>query len=109
MAEIESFYVNMGQRIQRARSERKLTQEQLGERLIPPVTRASIANIEAGKQRVLAHTLWQLAAALKKSVLELVPEQAGAPDGRLERELAQSRIPRSTIKKVTAAIGRRTE
>ena len=37
--------------IHELRAARRLTQQQLGSLLAPPVTRASIANIESGKQR----------------------------------------------------------
>ncbi len=50
------------------REQRKMTQAQLGLVLNPPATRASIANIENGKQRVLVHTLG----------LRLIPAQAEA-------------------------------
>jgi len=50
-----------------------MTQEQLGKLLVPKVTRASIANIETGKQRVLAKTLVDLATALKVDVHDLLP------------------------------------
>ena len=41
--------------------------------LNPAVTRASIANIETGKQRILAHTLFQLANALEVDLADIVP------------------------------------
>ncbi|OFV88269.1 MAG: hypothetical protein A3J75_00980 [Acidobacteria bacterium RBG_16_68_9] len=65
MAEqIERFYKDLGKQIRLLRAKREMTQEDLAERVVPRVTRAAIANIEGGKQRVLAHTLWQLADAL---------------------------------------------
>ncbi len=67
----ERFYRTLGATIRRRRDELDLTQEALGERLNPPMTRASIANIEAGKQRVLAHTLVDLASALTMKLDEL--------------------------------------
>lgn len=73
--EPEGFYLRLGQRIQDLRKQRRLTQEQLGVRLVPQVTRASIANIESGKQRVLAHTLVQVAEALEVSIVALVREE----------------------------------
>ena len=61
---VESFYLVLGTRVRAIRQQKGLTQEQLGSRLTPTMTRASVANIETGKQRVLAHTLVQLASAL---------------------------------------------
>ena len=71
-AEDERFYRMLGATIRRRREVLGLTQESIGARLNPPMTRASIANIEAGKQRVLAHTLVDLASALTMKLDELV-------------------------------------
>lgn len=73
MAETEEFYRLLGGRVEAARRRRGLTQAALGKRLTPPQTRASISNIEKGTQRVLAHTLVQLAAALDTTIADLVP------------------------------------
>lgn len=70
---IEPFYFSLGRRIQAARDRVGLSQQDLGSRLTPPVTRASIANIENGKQRVLSHTLVGISSALSVSVAELLP------------------------------------
>jgi transcriptional regulator with XRE-family HTH domain len=72
---IESFYETLGSNIQSARENRKMTQAQLGLALVPPSTRASIANIEHGKQRVLAHTLIQLTNALEIEIEKLLPSE----------------------------------
>ncbi len=59
---------------------RGMTQEQLGDRLVPAVTRASIANVEAGKQRMLVHTLIRVAEVLHldgAALLEAPVEPAG--------------------------------
>lgn len=72
----EEFYGLLGQRVRTLRQQKALTQEQLGNRLTPTVTRASIANIETGKQRVLAHTLIQLSRALDVSVDDLTREES---------------------------------
>jgi transcriptional regulator with XRE-family HTH domain len=61
---VENFYLLLGAKVRTIRQQKGLTQEQLGSRLTPTMTRASVANIETGKQRVLAHTLLQLASAL---------------------------------------------
>lgn len=81
--EIEPFYRDLGQRIQAARVKRGLSQAELGSSLTPPVTRASIANIEGAKQRVLAHTLVELAARLEVAVEDLLP--FARPARQLER------------------------
>lgn len=77
---IEAFYEVLGSNIQGARDRLKMTQAQLGLSLVPPSTRASIANIENGKQRVLVHTLVQLSKTLKTEVEKLIPsEEPAAP------------------------------
>jgi transcriptional regulator with XRE-family HTH domain len=81
---MDTFYEGLGRRIQSLRKQRGLTQEQLGARLTPQVTRASIANIEAGKQRVLAHTVAQLAGALEVTADDLLRERGAAPDETLK-------------------------
>ncbi len=107
--EIEPFYVSLGERIQFLRTRRNLTQGQLGTRLDPPTTRASIANIEAGKQRVLAHTLLQIAKALEIEVQELIGASVQRPSeaspARLIGELQQKlRIPKSAAQKIAAQL-----
>lgn len=72
MASLEAFYAEFGRRLRTTRAARGLTQGEVGARLVPPVTRASIANLESGKQRVLAHTLVQLARVLDVEVGALV-------------------------------------
>jgi DNA-binding XRE family transcriptional regulator len=69
---IEPFYVELGQRISEMRRLRGMSQEKVATALMPPATRASIANIESGKQRVLAHTLIQLAQVLQVGVSDLL-------------------------------------
>lgn len=73
MKDIEPFYLELGRLIQARRNENGMSQEYLGQQLDPKVTRASIANIEAGKQRVLTHTLVQLSKALGVEVIKLLP------------------------------------
>lgn len=75
---IEAFYEALGSNIQGARDRLKMTQAQLGSSLVPPSTRASIANIENGKQRVLVHTLVQLSKALKTEIEMLIPSEEPA-------------------------------
>ncbi len=72
MAAIEDFYAQLGAAVRRGRQERGMTQSALAARLVPAVTRASIANLELGQQRVLAHTLVQLAEILDVPVGDLL-------------------------------------
>jgi transcriptional regulator with XRE-family HTH domain len=88
----------VGRRIQKLRNIRQLSQEALGLKLDPAVTRASIANIEAGKQRILAHTLVQIADALDAELAEIAladrpitrtAQESLVPDEKVEAELAE--------------------
>jgi transcriptional regulator with XRE-family HTH domain len=46
------------------------------------LSRASIANIETGRQKVLLHHVYMIAAALNcKSILELIPSSISPPHG----------------------------
>ncbi|HEX4334362.1 MAG TPA: helix-turn-helix transcriptional regulator [Polyangiaceae bacterium] len=89
-SELEPFYEELGKRIQGYRKRAGMTQEDLGKAIDPPLTRASLANIENAKQRVLAHTIIQLAAALSVPVQDLLPALPRQQPERanLEKELA---------------------
>src|ERR1700693_2632521 len=61
--EIAYFYRTLGSRIKSLRRNLPLTQEQLAQQV--GMSRASLANIEAGRQQGLAHHLIALASALQ--------------------------------------------
>lgn len=75
---VEALYESIGRRVAQLRARADLTQEQLGQMLEPPVTRASVANLEAGKQRVFVHTLIQFGEIFRVPLSALLPEQHGA-------------------------------
>ena len=83
----EEFYAFLGARVRTLRQQRGLTQEQLGSRLTPTVTRASVANIESGKQRVLAHTLVQLSVALDVSLDDLTRIEPNAVSAEVSEKV----------------------
>lgn len=68
-AATNAFYEDFGERVRRARG--SMGQETLGTQV--GMSRGSISNIEAGRQRVPLHLLPRLAAALGKSSIELLP------------------------------------
>lgn len=90
---IEPFYAELGQRIGDARKRSRLTQEALGGKLDGSLTRAAIANIESGKQRVLTKTLVDIAFALDVPAESLLPPRRPAagpePGVSLEAELVE--------------------
>jgi transcriptional regulator with XRE-family HTH domain len=107
---LEPFYEELGKRIQGLRIRAELTQEQLGAKLDPPLTRASVANIENAKQRVLAHTLIMIAGALNVSIERLLPAlPREQPDrANLERELAAKlSISKAKARELAATLQRR--
>jgi transcriptional regulator with XRE-family HTH domain len=59
---IDRFYIDVGRRIREARTGATLTQAQLAS--LAALTRSSVANIEAGRQRVPLHVLALIADAL---------------------------------------------
>jgi transcriptional regulator with XRE-family HTH domain len=76
---IEPFYPELGRRIQAARERAGLSQADVARRLTPPMTRASIANMENGKQRVLCHTLVALSEVLAVAPASLLEDTVAEP------------------------------
>ena len=66
------LYKRLGTIIKERRRQIGLTQEQLSRQL--EVSRASLANIETGRQKVLVHQLYRLADKLDIEVTALLPE-----------------------------------
>ncbi len=111
---IEPFYKVLGQRIQDLRLRRGMSQQQLGLLLLPRTTRASIGNIESGKQRVLSHTLVQIARVLDIGVDKLLPDEQRAGGGdtarpdadAVRRELKEKlRLSQKDLQRLTYQIG----
>lgn len=107
MASIEEFYRHLGAQVRRCRLDRGLTQEAIAARLVPRVTRASIANLELGRQRVLAHTLMQLAEILDVPLAELLTPPPDAADwASVEDALrATLRLSRPTAERLVRRLG----
>jgi len=66
------LYEIVGRRVRQARKASRLTQEELASRV--SMTRTSVTNIEKGRQKLLLHTLFDLAAAMKIPAVQLIPE-----------------------------------
>jgi transcriptional regulator with XRE-family HTH domain len=75
----ELLYIMVGERIRATRLRREMTQAQLAEKL--KLSRASIVNIEAGRQRAPLHLLWRIAEELGTEVALFIPSQAEYLDG----------------------------
>ena len=71
----EEIYVVLGKQIAARRRALRMTQSDLAEQV--KMSRASVANIERGRQSVLLHHLYRFAEALDVSkVADLVPQVA---------------------------------
>jgi transcriptional regulator with XRE-family HTH domain len=84
-----SFYAELGRRVRERRTALRLTQDALASEL--GLQRTSIANLERGRQRISAEAVAILAAALRVSPAELLPDQA-TRDSRLD-ELIRKQVP----------------
>jgi len=77
-AQVDDFYTSLGGRVQRGRKRANLSQAELAERL--GLTRASIANLEAGRQRPSALHAAILADVLDVPLQDLLPQAPGMAD-----------------------------
>lgn len=71
---MDQFYVEVGKLLLAARQKAGLTQEQLAKEV--GLTRTSVTNMERGRQKILLHTLADIARVLKTSVGAMVPSPA---------------------------------
>jgi transcriptional regulator with XRE-family HTH domain len=67
----KQFYLKTGALIREQRKLHKYTQENLAKQL--SISRAAVANIEAGRQQILVHQLYAIAKALEIDLTTLVP------------------------------------
>ena len=72
------LYKRLGTAIKERRKQLGLTQEQLSDQL--EISRASLANVETGRQRLLVHQLYRLARGLGVKVVALLPESNEVED-----------------------------
>lgn len=115
MADFDELYRELGRRIRQAREQNgeNLSQDGLAKRL--GLSRASVVNIEAGRQRAPLHLLWQIAELLGTDLTQLIPrsEELLAPVNqvRLDKEMmkqieeAANGDP-GTIKVLTGLVGK---
>ena len=74
--DVEALYRHIGTTIKRRRKQLRLTQEQLAKRM--STSRASLANVETGRQNVLVHQLYSFAAILDLTIEDLLPPVVSA-------------------------------
>ena len=93
MADFDELYRELGRRIRQARERNceGLSQDALAKRL--GISRASIVNIEAGRQRAPLHLLWQIAELLGTDLTSLIPRSEEllptANQVRLDKEMIE--------------------
>jgi transcriptional regulator with XRE-family HTH domain len=70
--EVDQFYKEFGHRVRLARERAGVTQAHLAAAV--GLTRSSVANLEAGRQKILLHVLLIMANLLDVEPVELLPE-----------------------------------
>jgi len=67
----QEFYLDVGSRIKRSRENKCLTQEALA--TLIDLSRATLANIESGRQKILLDKFVAISKALNVSIQDLLP------------------------------------
>jgi len=82
MTDFDELYRGVGRKIRQTRENAHLSQNLLAKRL--GISRTSMVNIEAGRQRAPLHLLWQIAELLETKVTLLIPspEELLAPQNQ---------------------------
>jgi transcriptional regulator with XRE-family HTH domain len=79
--QMDDLYAQFGRQLRAARSEAKLTQQEVAERV--GLTRTSVTNIERGMQHINLRQLYLLAAAVGLHPIHLLPDPEEATEGVL--------------------------
>lgn len=91
MSDVESLYVSVGRSVCLARRAAGMSQEQLAAAV--QLSRASIANIEVGRQRPSLHVFVQIAGALDMGLCVLLQAADGQTQDYAGRAMAaESRV-----------------
>ena len=89
MTDFDEIYRGVGRKIRQTRENQRLSQDSLAQRL--GISRTSMVNIEAGRQRAPLHVLWQIAELLETKLILLIPspEELLAPQNEtvLDKEM----------------------
>ena len=75
---VHPLYRHIGAAIKKCRNERQLTQEELSGQI--GISRASLANIETGRQRLLVHQLYRIAGHLGQEIEAMLPNLGDIPE-----------------------------
>lgn len=71
------FYREVGRRVREVRKRTNMTQQFLATRV--SLSRASITNLEMGRQKLMLHTLVSIASELHVSLEDLIPKSKPLP------------------------------
>lgn len=71
VVDVAALYVDIGARMRKAREHAGWSQEQIGVAL--GMARANVANLEAGRSRIMLDHIYNVSLALGVSVRELLP------------------------------------
>lgn len=83
-----SIYAALGELVRKHREGQEMSQAALSKRV--GLSRASVANIEKGRQRIPLHHLYRLAQALGVNAHTLLPDLNGFPSPSIERGINSS-------------------
>ena len=86
--QVKLLYQSLGHRIKTERLNRNLKQGQFAMQL--KISRASLVNIEKGRQRAPLHLIYSLSSLLKVELSDLLPEVKDFPDSSLNKETIQN-------------------
>lgn len=84
LTDINDFYVFIGNKIREFRLKAEISQEEFAEKL--GLTRASIVNIEKGRQRPMLHTLFSISQILLVPVSNILPKEIVVPQTKKSTE-----------------------
>lgn len=103
-ADLRRFYARLGGNVRSIRVSTGLSQASLAKRI--GFTRASVSNLEAGRQRIALHLFVQIAQALDVDPSRLLPELSGRPDPDVLEDLQQHivHVPESAQDFVSGAV-----
>lgn len=102
----QALYADVGRRIRDARLRQNLTQDALASAI--SLTRTSITNIEKGRQKILLHTLFDVAGVLGVEPTSLLPQPKQTNELEVETKMPAG-LSQKTQKLIESAIATPTK
>lgn len=88
-SDIDKFYNHIGKNIKTIRNSKNLRQEDLANMV--GLSRTSIVNIEKGRQKLLLHTLVDIANALSTDIMSILSPAKGEPFAKILSKLPENK------------------